>query len=79
MVRPNAPADEAATQLIQNLHELNKKLEVPTPGKLGIDRRAWEESIPTMVQQALASGSPANNPRVPTPQEIERLYHEIWA
>ena len=79
MVRPETPADEAATQLIQNLHELNKKLEVPTPGKLGIDRRAWEESIPTMVQQALASGSPANNPRVPAPQEIERLYHEIWA
>jgi alcohol dehydrogenase class IV len=57
---------------------LNKKLEVPTPGEFGIDRRAWDESIPTMAQQALASGSPANNPRVPSPQEIEQLYHEIW-
>jgi alcohol dehydrogenase class IV len=79
MVRPGTPANEAATGLIQNLHELNKKLEVPTPGAFGIDRQAWDESIPTMVQQALASGSPANNPRVPSPQEIERLYHEIWS
>ena len=31
-----------------------------------------------MVQQALASGSPANNPRVPSEAEIERLYLEIW-
>ena len=78
MVRPGTAASEAATALIQNLHELNQKLEVPTPGEFGIDRRAWDESIPTMVQQALASGSPANNPRVPSPQEIEQLYHEIW-
>jgi alcohol dehydrogenase class IV len=78
MVRPGTAANEAATALIQNLHELNKKLEVPTPGEFGIDRRAWDESVPTMAQQALASGSPANNPRVPSPQEIEQLYHEIW-
>jgi alcohol dehydrogenase class IV len=31
-----------------------------------------------MVQQALASGSPANNPRVPSEEEIEELYREIW-
>ena len=78
MVRPGTASNEATTALIQNLHELNKKLEVPTPGEFGIDRRAWDESIPTMAQQALASGSPANNPRVPSPQEIEQLYHEIW-
>src|SRR5580693_4062083 len=78
MVRPGTASNEGATALIQNLHELNKKLEVPTPGEFGIDRRAWDESIPTMAQQALASGSPANNPRVPSPQEIEQLYHEIW-
>jgi alcohol dehydrogenase class IV len=51
---------------------------VPTPAEFGIDHRAWEASIPSMVQQALASGSPANNPRVPFAHEIERLYREIW-
>jgi alcohol dehydrogenase class IV len=77
-----APADgaddEAVGELVRNLHELNRKLKVPTPAEFGIDRQAWEMSIPSMVQQALASGSPANNPRVPSEDEIERLYREIW-
>src|SRR6202008_2384173 len=73
MVPPGTAAGQASAELVQKLHELNKKLDVPTPGGFGISRQAWEESIPTMVQQALASGSPANNPRVPSPQEIARL------
>jgi alcohol dehydrogenase class IV len=32
-----------------------------------------------MAEQALASGSPNNNPRVPTHAEIARLYEEVWA
>jgi alcohol dehydrogenase class IV len=79
IVAPGTAAAKAVTELVRNLHELNRKLEVPTPGGLGISREAWEESIPNMVEQALASGSPANNPRVPSPQEIARLYREIWA
>jgi hypothetical protein len=31
-----------------------------------------------MAQQALISGSPDNNPRIPTAQEIEMLYREVW-
>jgi alcohol dehydrogenase len=32
-----------------------------------------------MAGQAIASGSPANNPKVPTAQEIEDLYQAIYA
>jgi alcohol dehydrogenase class IV len=78
MVPAFGPDDEAVGELVRNLHELNRKLAVPTPAEFGIDHRAWEASIPSMVQQALASGSPANNPRVPFAHEIERLYREIW-
>ena len=78
MVRAEGANDEAVSELVRNLHQLNRKLKVPTPAEFGIDRRAWEVSIPSMVQQALASGSPANNPRVPSEDEIERLYLEIW-
>jgi alcohol dehydrogenase class IV len=78
MVTAEAANDEAVSELVRNLHELNRKLKVPTPAEFGIDRRSWEASIPSMVQQALASGSPANNPRVPSEAEIGRLYLEIW-
>ena len=33
----------------------------------------------TAVEQALASGSPGNNPRVPSADEITKLYEEVWA
>lgn len=78
MAPVDAPDEDAVGELVRNLHELNRALKVPTPAEFGIDRGAWEESIPLMVQQALASGSPANNPRVPSAGEIEGLYREIW-
>jgi alcohol dehydrogenase class IV len=31
-----------------------------------------------MASQALASGSPANNPRVPTTDEIVELYRRVY-
>jgi len=35
--------------------------------------------MPAMAEQALASGSPANNPRVPDASEIVTLYREVFA
>jgi alcohol dehydrogenase class IV len=32
-----------------------------------------------MAAQALASGSPQNNPRIPTAEEIAQLYRQVWA
>lgn len=31
-----------------------------------------------MAEQALASGSPNNNPVVPTAQQIEELYRQVF-
>jgi len=78
MVPADSADDEAVAALVRNLHQLNRDLKVPTPAEFGIERPAWDESIPSMVRQALASGSPANNPRVPSENEIEELYREIW-
>jgi hypothetical protein len=32
-----------------------------------------------MASQAIASGSPANNPRVPAAGEIVEIYRQAWA
>ena len=48
------------------LEQLNKDLSVPTPSEYGIDEAAWTGKMTLMAEQALASGSPANNPKVPT-------------
>jgi alcohol dehydrogenase class IV len=69
----------AARGLVEALYRLNADLEVPGPRTLGIDPRHWEASKETMAQQALASGSPDNNPRVPSAAEIVGLYDLVWS
>jgi alcohol dehydrogenase class IV len=72
--------DQAAVaRLIAELAALNAELEVPTPKAYGIEERRWNGLLGTMAEQALASGSPANNPRVPTADEIRDLYTQVWA
>ena len=75
-----ADGDEAAAEkLAYGLAELNSELDVPTPARFGIDPAAWEAALPVMARQALASGSPANNPRVPEADEIVALYRAVWS
>jgi alcohol dehydrogenase class IV len=68
----------AVSKLIEGLFRRNEELEVPSPRRFGIAEDRYFEVIPTMAKQALASGSPQNNPRVPSAAEIEQLYREIW-
>ncbi|WP_064063652.1 iron-containing alcohol dehydrogenase [Rhodococcus gordoniae] len=68
----------AAADLLVALKELCRDVEVPTPKSYGIDRRTWDERVPVMAEQALASGSPNNNPRIPTADEIRELYARIY-
>ena len=65
--------------LIPWLEELNAELELPLLSQCaGVDRARFDAEVEKMATDALASGSPANNPRVPTAQEIVALYHEAW-
>jgi alcohol dehydrogenase class IV len=73
-------ADQVAgAKLLEELRALNRELEVPTPARWGIPAERWGALLPTMAQQALTSGSPGNNPRVPTASEIEALYRRVYA
>ena len=71
-------SQSAVARLLDELHRLNDDLKVPTPRAYGIDRSRYDELLPVMASQALASGSPANNPRVPTTDEIIELYRRVY-
>ncbi len=46
----------------------------PTPEEFGIDRSHYFDFMPEMARQGLASGTPGNNPRVPSLMELIHLY-----
>jgi alcohol dehydrogenase class IV len=76
---PEEGDQSAVARLNIELRQLNHDLGVPTPEAYGIAKADWDLRIPTMAAQALASGSPANNPRVPSAAEIEALYRATWS
>jgi alcohol dehydrogenase class IV len=68
----------AVARLLDELRRLNADLKVPSPKEYGIKKERYDELLPVMAGQALASGSPANNPRVPTSEEIIELYQRVF-
>jgi alcohol dehydrogenase class IV len=72
-------ADQVAgSKLLEELRALNQELGVPTPQGYGIGADQWEGLLPLMAKQALGSGSPANNPRVPDEAQIIALYRTAY-
>lgn len=70
--------DTANAKLLDELCALNDDLQVPTPEKFGIERQEFFDMMQTMAEQALASGSPNNNPRVPNAEEVIEIYKRLW-
>jgi alcohol dehydrogenase class IV len=68
----------AVARLLDALRALNDDLKVPSPRAYGIAKDRYDELLPTMASQAIASGSPANNPRVPSQDEIIDLYQRVY-
>lgn len=71
--------DAAAAALPGYLAELNARLGI---GRLRDFIKAgeaeFERKLPAMAEAALASGSPQNNPIVPSAEEIVGLYRKVW-
>jgi alcohol dehydrogenase class IV len=75
---PDEGSQGAVARLLDELRRLNRDLSVPSPRDYGIDAARYQELLPVMASQALASGSPANNPRVPSAAEIVELYRRVY-
>jgi alcohol dehydrogenase class IV len=78
LARDDEGDQAGVARLIDALRAVNRDLGVPSPRGFGIDAARWTALIPVMAQQALDSGSPANNPRVPDAATIAGLYREAW-
>ena len=69
----------AGEKLVAGLAALNTRLQVPRlSGCRGLERTRFDATKEKMAADALASGSPQNNPVVPTAEQIVALYEESW-
>jgi alcohol dehydrogenase class IV len=71
--------EDAAQKMISGLNSLTKDLKVPSLSSWkGLNKPIFESMVDRMARDALASGSPNNNPIVPTHDQITTLYRKIF-
>jgi alcohol dehydrogenase class IV len=68
-----------APSVVEAVRDLNRDVGLPTLGALGIPADRFQSVVPKMAGDALASGSPANNPRLANAEEIAELYHRAYS
>ncbi|MFB7641185.1 iron-containing alcohol dehydrogenase [Peribacillus butanolivorans] len=74
----NLSIERTALVAVESVKALCQKLNIPNLEGWGIEEEKFNLSVSKMARDAIDSGSPANNPRVPTKQELEELYHTCY-
>lgn len=69
---------ECCRRLIDGLFELNQRLAIASPKSMGITRDSYNKQVEKMTQDALAAGSTANNPVIPTGDQIKEMYRAVY-
>ncbi len=70
--------EEVANETLVEIKKLCFDLHIPNLKEYGIDEIEFENAISKMAKDAIESGSPGNNPRVPSYDEIKQLYRECF-
>jgi len=75
-----AESDEAAAEaLVRGLEALNLRLQIPRLREHPLmGEEKFNRLLEKMAQDALASGSPQNNPVIPSAAQIVELYQAAW-
>jgi len=74
----NVSDEEAAELAVTSIKELCLQLNIPNLKGWGIDQKVYHEVLEKMAADAIESGSPANNPRVPSHTELVELYQVCY-
>lgn len=81
LIRPELKCvsdEKAADALIFEVKKLCRDLHIPNMKTWGIEEEKFSQVVAKMATDALASGSPGNNPKIPTHEEIVELYHVCY-
>ncbi|MDT2674583.1 iron-containing alcohol dehydrogenase [Enterococcus dongliensis] len=70
--------EDSSLLLIEKIQTLCQQLAIPTIKNYGVDQRQFFVAIDKMATDALASGSPQNNKKVPNHGQIKDLYIQAY-
>lgn len=71
-------AEMGEADLVAALRNLNRDVGIPSLRALGVEQARYESLLAKMANDAIASGSPANNPRAASQEEIIALYRQAY-
>jgi len=69
---------DAADLCIDALKRLVETIKIPSLGGIGIPKERFDEVVEQMAKDSIASGSPNNNPRKCTVEELVELYYKAY-
>jgi alcohol dehydrogenase class IV len=69
---------DAAQVAVEAVHQLCDDIQIPRATELKLKQEDFMRMAPKMAEDALASGSPGNNPRRPTKEEIIEVYSKLF-
>ncbi|MBT2734047.1 iron-containing alcohol dehydrogenase [Bacillus sp. ISL-7] len=81
ILRPDLEAftdHQLADVTVNEVKKLCNDLNIPNMKAYGMDEEMFNQVVSKMAADAVASGSPSNNPRVPSQEEIVELYHTCY-
>jgi alcohol dehydrogenase class IV len=72
-------ADEQGAKLsVEAVRELIADLKIPSLKEMGVDKKKLAEVAGVMAEAAIASGSPGNNPKSATKEEMMEIYFKSY-
>jgi alcohol dehydrogenase class IV len=69
---------EASQIAVEAVQQLCEDIKIPSASELKLNQEEFMRLAPKMAEDALASGSPGNNPRRPTKEEIIDVYAKLF-
>lgn len=70
--------ERLALWVVERLEHFNKNLNIPNMKAWGVDEAKYLEVIDSMVEAAIESGSPDNNPKVFSKEELAQIYKSAF-
>ena len=74
----STPEEQCCEMLVNELHQLGRELEIPSPKDFGIEGALYEERTEKMAKDAVRAGSTFDSPIVPTVDEIKGIYQNAY-